>query len=191
MSICGNTLITSGIQKLCADINGAIGLDKDLILVNYDDFDRDATLIESNREADDSNKNVDGLTNIILKAGAVQYIFEGTDYSVVPTITPEVREDGLVWYVHSLLFTAYSKTAKTRKIFQDLGGARVIAIAKDRSSGLMELFGAEQGLKMTGIERAYTGTQNSNFYNVTLASPDLAIMRESSLGELAVGIVTL
>ena len=48
----------------------------------------------------------------------------------------------------------------------------------------------DQGLKVSGIERAYVGAQNSNFYTVTLATPDIAVVRESTLGELAVGIET-
>ena len=36
--------ITGGIEKNCASINAPVGVEKDLILVNYDDFDRIATL---------------------------------------------------------------------------------------------------------------------------------------------------
>ena len=142
------------------------------------------------READDTNGNIGGLTNIELNVGAVQYIFEGTDYSVIPNVTAEVKENGDVWYIHSLAFTVFSKEAADRKTLETLGLSRVIAIAVDRSTGLYELFGIDQGLKLTGLERAYIGTQNSNFYTVTLATPDIAVMRESSIGELAVGINT-
>lgn len=184
---CGQ-LITAGITINCDDFKAAIGLDKDLILVNYDDFDRTATL--ATREADDTNGNEGGLTAIELKTGATQYTFEGTDYSVVPTVTPEIKEDGSVWYVHSVLFTVYSKTALARKTIEALGTASVVAIAVDRSTGLYEIFGIDQGLKMSTVERAYTGAQNSNFYQVTIATPDIAVIRESSIGELAVSINT-
>ena len=40
-----NELITGGIEKDCATINAAIGVDKDLILVNYEDFDKAKTLL--------------------------------------------------------------------------------------------------------------------------------------------------
>ena len=185
-----NKLIVSGVPRDCSTIEAAIGSDKDLILVNYDDFDKVLTKDVANREVADANGNMGGLTSIKLKLGAIQYIFEGTDYSVVPTITPEVKEDGDLWYVHSIAFTVYSKKAKDRKVLEDLGSSRVIAIAVDRSTGLYELFGMDQGLKVSGIERAYVGAQNSNFYTVTLATPDIAVVRESTLGELAVGIVT-
>lgn len=185
-----NKLIVSGVPRDCSTIEAAIGSDKDLILVNYDDFDKVLTKDVANREVADTNGNMGGLTSIKLKLGAIQYIFEGTDYSVVPTITPEVKEDGDLWYVHSIAFTVYSKKAKDRKVLEDLGSSRVIAIAVDRSTGLYELFGMDQGLKVSGIERAYVGAQNSNFYTVTLATPDIAVVRESTLGELAVGIVT-
>lgn len=187
MSNCNN-IITQGIERDCETINAPVGVDKDLILVNYDDFDRELTL--ATREADDSNNNIGGLTAIQLKTGAVQHIFEGTDYSVVPNVTSETKEDGDSWYLHSLAFTVYSKKAQDRKTLEDLGGSRVIAIARDRSTGLYELFGADQGLKLSGLERAYTGTQNSNFYTVTIATPEVAVIRESSIGELAVGINT-
>lgn len=187
MALCDG-LIVGGIARDCNTINAPVGVDKDLILVNYDDFDRIATL--ATREADDTNGNEGGLTNIELRSGAVQHVFEGTDYSVVPSVTAEVKEDGDTWYVHSIAFTVYSKKAKDRKTLEDLGNSRVVAIAVDRSTGLYEIFGIDQGLKLSGVERAYTGAQTSNFYTVTLATPDIAVIREGSLGELAVGINT-
>ena len=180
--------LAAGVPLVCADINAQVGVGKDLILVNYNDFDLATTL--ATVEADNTNNNEEGLTNINLKVGATQHVFEGTDYSVVPTIAPEVKEDGAVWFSHSILFTAYSKTAKTRKIIESLGGAKVVAIAVDRSTGLYELFGADQGLTMTGAERAYIGSQKSNFYDVTLTTPEIGIMKESSIGHLAVNIIT-
>ena len=184
------TTITAGISLDCADINAAVGVNKDLILVNYDDFDRVATLDVANIEADDTNGNVGGLTNIELKSGATQYTFAGTDYSVQPTVSGEVKEDGNTWFLHSLVFTAYNKGAEARAVIEDLAWSKVIAIAVDRSTGLYELFGADQGLKISAIERAYVGTQTSNFYQITLATPDIAVVRESSLGLLAVNVNT-
>lgn len=181
-------VITSGILKDCASINAAVGVDKDLIIVNYDDFDRDLSLLT--READDLNNNQGGLSAIELKVGAVQHIFEGTDYSVIPNITAEVKEDGDTWFIHSVALTVYSKKAADRKVLEDLGGSSVIAIAVDRSTGLYEIFGIDQGLKLSALERAYTGTQTSNFYTITLATPDIAVIRESTIGELAVAINT-
>lgn len=185
-----NDQIAAGVAKDCDSIAAAVGVDKDLILVNYDEFDFEATFDAANREADDTNKNLEGLTAIKLKTGAVQHIFEGTDYSVIPTVTGEVKDDGDTWFVHSIAFTIYSKKAKDRKVIEDLAASKVIAIAKDRSTGLYELFGAEQGLKVSALERVYTGAQNSNFYTTTIATPDVAVVRESQVGELAVSIVT-
>jgi hypothetical protein len=183
-----NDVIIAGIVKDCNSINASVGVDKDLILVNYEDFDRATTLLT--READATNNNEGGLTAIELLLGAVQHVFEGTDYSVIPSVTPEVKEDGDTWFIHSIAFTVYSKKALDRKVLEDLAKSRVVAIAVDKSTGLYELFGADQGLKITGLERVYVGAQNSNFYTVTIATPDIAVVRESSLGELAVGINT-
>tara|TARA_R110002050_G_scaffold103245_1_gene212243 strand:- start:1047 stop:1613 length:567 start_codon:yes stop_codon:yes gene_type:complete len=180
--------LSSGVPLVCSDLNASIGVDKDLILVNYDEFDRATTL--GTLEADATNNNEGGLTNINLLTGATQYVFEGTDYSVVPTVTPELKEDGTMHYMHSVLFTAYSKTAQTRLAIESLGGARVIAIAKDRSTGLFELFGADQGLSLSGAERPYTGSQKSNFYDVTISTPEIGVIKESTLGLLAVNIIT-
>ena len=182
------TEIIDGITLDCASINAQVGSDKDLILVNYKDFDKAATLAPGNREVDDIDGNEGGLTAIILKALAVQYVFKGTDYSVVPTVTPEIKEDGDMHYSHQILFTAYSKAAKDRKTLEDLDGSRVIGIVKERSTGLYELFGMDQGLMVSSIERTYQGTQTSNFYQVTLLTPEIGIMKESTLGELAVSI---
>lgn len=185
--MCTYTL-AAGVPLVCADLSAQIGVGKDLILVNYDKFDLATTL--ATIEADNTNGNEEGLTNINLLAGAVQHVFEGTDYSVVPSVTPEVKEDGAVWFSHSILFTAYSKTAKTRKVIESLGGAKVVAIAIDRSTGLFELFGASQGLTMTGAERPYTGSQKSNFYDVTIATPEIGVVKEPTMGLLAVNLVT-
>lgn len=182
------TEIVNGVELDCSTMSAPIGSDKDLILVNYKDFDKTATLAPGNREADDLNGNIEGLTSIILKSGALQYHYLGTDYSVVPTVTPEIKEDGDTWFSHQVLFTAYSKQAKDRKTLEDLDGATVIAIVKERSTGLYELFGMDQGLKVSSIERTYVGNQTSNFYQVTLLTPEIAIVKESGIGELALGI---
>lgn len=183
-------LIVSGIERDCDTVNAPVGVEKDLILVNYTDFDRILTLDAANVEADNTNNNEGGLTNIELKVGAIQHIFEGTDYSVIPNVTSEIKEDGDSWFLHSIAFTVYSKLAKDRKTLEDLAESKVVAIAVDRSTGLYELFGADQGLKLSGLERAYTGSQSSNFYTITLATPDVAVIRESTIGQLAVGINT-
>jgi len=36
-------IILKGIAKIVKQFNAAVGVDKDLILVNYDDFDKDGT----------------------------------------------------------------------------------------------------------------------------------------------------
>jgi hypothetical protein len=43
---------------------------------------------------------------------------------------------------------------------------------------------------MSGAERAYIGSQKSNFYDVTLTTPEIGIVKESSMGLLAVNIIT-
>tara|TARA_R110000772_G_scaffold16632_2_gene47088 strand:- start:2266 stop:2829 length:564 start_codon:yes stop_codon:yes gene_type:complete len=175
-------LITAGVARDCASVNASVGVDKDLILVNYEDFDRTLTY---------AGTPVAGVfPQIELKASTVQHIFEGTDYSVIPNITSEVKEDGDSWFIHSIAFTVYSKAALDRNVLEDLAGSRVVAIAIERSTGLYEVFGADQGLKLTGLERAYTGSQSSNFYTVTIATPDIAVIRESSIGILATAINT-
>lgn len=185
-----NTAITGGVVRDCLTINASVGVDKDLILVNYDDVDVTGTKEAANIEADDTNLNIGGLTAIKLKSGTIQHTFEGTDFSVVPNITSELRDDGDTWYIHSIAFTVFSKRAKDRQTLEDLGGSRVLAIAKDRSTGLFEIFGLDQGLKVSSIERAYVGAQNSNFYSVTIATPDVVVVRESCLAKLAVSVVT-
>lgn len=182
--------ITSGIVKDCKTINAPIGVEKDLILVNYDEYDRLKTLAEANQIETPDAENEGGLTAIFLKTLATQYVFEGTDYSVIPNVTAEVRELGDAWYLHSIVFTVYNKTSKARKVIENLGQSKVVAICVDRSTGLYELFGSDQGLKITALERAYTGAQNSNFYTVTIATPDIAVVRESTVGMLALSVVT-
>jgi hypothetical protein len=181
-----NNSITTGIALECGVFNDSIGAEKDLILVNYSDFDLEQTSSPLNRQSDDSFGNIRGLTNIYLKPGAVIHVFEGTDYSVVPSVTPQQREDGNLWYTHSITFTVYSKKSQDRETLISLGGSVVIAVTKDRSTGFYELFGMYQGLRVSEISRSYTGSQNSNFYQVTIATPDINVIKEPSLSELSI-----
>lgn len=183
-------IISVGIPRDCASINAPVGVEKDLTLVNYEDFDYAGTIASANREINDADGNIDGLTAIKLKVGAVQHTFEGTDYSVTPSTTGETKETGDTWYVHSIGCIVYSKKATARKTLKALGNSRVVGIVKDRSTGLYEIFGMEHGLKVGEITREYTGSENSNFYSVTLQTPDVAVVRESGLPELALSIVT-
>ncbi|AXQ66563.1 MAG: structural protein [Caudoviricetes sp.] len=181
-----NNNITNGITLDCGVFNELIGAGKDLVLINYKDFNLELTSAPSNRESNDLLGNLRGLTNIYLKPGALQYTFEGTDYSVIPTVTPEVREDGNLWYSHSINFTVYSKKSKDRDTLISLSRSLVIAVTKDRSTGLYELFGMYQGLRVSEISRNYTGAQNSNFYQVTISTPEIAVIKEPSLSELVI-----
>ena len=178
--------ILEGIVRDYQCENSEIGVDKDLILIEHKYLDLKATKLQSNREIDNVNNNYKGLSNIILKEGAILNVFEGTDYSVVPSVTPEAREDGSMRYVHSLGFTVFSKTARDRETLIILSKVKVVAVVKDRSTGLYELFGMEQGLRVSGLERAYVGSINSNFYSVTIATPGYYVVKESTIGELSV-----
>lgn len=180
--------ILNGITKDCNTMNEVIGVDKDLILIDYKYFDLEATKSSLNRQSDNTFNNYKGLTDVKLKEGAVLNIFEGAGYSVIPSVTPEVREDGTLWYSHSITFTVFSKLSKDRETLIALGRSKVIAVTKDLSTGLYEVFGMEQGLKVSGMERSYIGAQNSNFYSVTIATPEIYVIKESTLGELVVNL---
>jgi hypothetical protein len=184
---CTNFII-DGINRDCELDNSQIGVDKDLILIDYKYFDLALTKLKINRESNNNNNNYKGLSNIVLKDGAVLNVFEGVDYSVIPSIIPQPREDGSMRYQHSINFTVYSKNSKDREILTNLSKVKVIAVAKDISTGLYELFGMEQGLRLSGIERSYVGSINSNYYSVTIATPDYYVVKESNIGELSVTI---
>ena len=186
-------VITAGITLNCDDINAAVGVEKDLILVNYADFNKEQSLAIGNIDDGVTSGNPDGYVDIFIAdatEGTGYFTFEGTDYSVQPTISTEVKEDGNAWYIHTLLFTVYNKESQARNTLEDLGWSRVVAIVVDRSTGLYELFGADQGLKISALDRAYVGTQTSNFYQVTIATPDIAVVREGNLGYLFSGSIT-
>jgi hypothetical protein len=180
--------ILNGITRDCNSENDAIGVDKDLILIDYKYLNLEATKSSLNRQSDNTFNNYKGLTDIKLKTGAVLNIFEGAGYSVIPSVTPEVREDGTLWYNHSITFTVFSKLSKDRETLMTLGRSKVLAVVKDLSTGLYEVFGLEQGLKVSGMERSYVGSANSNFYSVTIATPPMYVIKESTLGELVVNL---
>ena len=183
-----DSAILNGIKRDCDTINSRIGVDKDLILINYNDFDLEATLASGNRETGNTNGNFKGITDIKLKNSATLHIFEGTDFSVIPSVSPIVLENGKFNYNHSIVFTVYSKLSKDRITLLSLSEAKVVAVTKDRSTGLYELFGMRQGLRMSGLDRSYIGSQNSNFYSVTLSTPDFQVLKELTFGELAVSL---
>ncbi len=180
------TLLTSGIDKDCGNINAIIGVEKDLILVNYSDFDRDLTM--SLRDVDDSNGNKDGISIIQFYEGTVLYIFQGTEFSVNPSFKMTKGENNTTKYTHSIGFTVYSKSSATRNTLMELSGAHVLAIVVDRSTGLYEIFGADRGLYMGDLSRTYNGSQQSNFYSVGIETPPNSFLKESTMGELASGI---
>jgi hypothetical protein len=183
-----DSTILNGIKKDCDTIQSRIGVDKDLILINYTDFDLESTLESSNIETNNNNLNIKGLSDIKLYEDAVLNIFEGTEYSVVPTVTPVALENGLFNYKHSITFTVYSKLSKDRETLEKLSNSRVIAVTRDKSTGLYELFGMYLGLRVSGIERSYTGSQNSNFYSVTIATPEIYVLSEPYLSKLSVAL---
>lgn len=183
-----DSTILNGIKKDCDTIYSRIGVDKDLILINYSDFDLEATLESGNFESDNTNQNIKGLSDIKLKENAVLNIFEGTEYSVIPTVTPVALENGKFNYKHSIAFTVYSKLSKDRETLEKLSSSRVIAVTKDKSTGLYEIFGMHLGLRVSGIERSYTGSQNSNFYSVTISTPDIYVLSEPLLSRLSVAL---
>jgi hypothetical protein len=186
-----NNLITSGILKNCDSIYDTIGVDKDLILVNYIDFNSEITLSEENKVLDPQNINYRGISKIILNENAQTYVFEGSHNSVIPTVTNELREDNKMLYSHEVSFIAYSKKSEDRKIMESLSKSKVIAITKDLSTGLYELFGGKAGLTLKSISRQYSGSQNSNFYSITLATPEIAFLKEDTMGELSEKIILL
>jgi hypothetical protein len=185
---CPNRTLTAGIDYDCTNSNAAIGSDKTLQIVQHSFIKLAETLPgdTSNTEQDNTNGNEGGLTKVFLDTGgtAATYDFVGTDYSVMPFANQEIKEDGDSWWVHGVTFTAYSKDSKTRNILEELTATRVVAIVTDRSTGLKEIFGLEVGLKAVSIEREYLGTQNSNFYKVTLQTEDIGVIREAGIPKL-------
>ena len=179
-------LITSGININCDDLASQIGVEKDLLLVNYSDFDRETTL--ANIEQDNSNNNKGGVTQIEFYEGAVLHKFEGTDYSVIPSFSIDKREDNSAIYTHSISFTVYNKTSEARNTLLELENSKVLAVVIDRSTGLFEMFGVDSGLILNNLDRSYTGSQKSNFYNVSIETPKTSNLKESAFGTLAVGM---
>ncbi len=179
-----NELITRGISLDCSSIYAPIGVEKDLIVANYSDLDKEATL--NSRETDESNENLGGLTKIVFKEGSKIYLIKGRENSIAPKVSSEEREDGKKKYTHSLSFTVFSKRAYDKKSLEKFADSRVVAITIDKSTGLYELFGIDRGLEISSISREYTGSQNSNFYSISMSTPSRAKLKENSLTETSV-----
>jgi hypothetical protein len=182
--MCYTSLITSGIGIDCDfSVGKAVGVEKDLILGNYEDFKRELTLSEE-RESDDTNNNKDGLRRVEFKDATVLHTFKGKQNSVVPGFSAQELEDGRIVYTHSLNFTVFNKTSEARHNLMNLSSARLVAITVDKSTGLFEIFGIDRGLKLNNISREYVGSQSSNYFQVSLTTPSQAVLKETRIPEL-------
>jgi len=163
-------ILTGDILPQCEEEYSRIGVDKLLILYNWIDYDREKTIENG------VNINVTSLQNEIR--------IDTKENSITPLVSGQKGIDDVTTYIHSLGFVVVTKTNTNRELLMQLSNGRFIAVVKDRSTGLYELFGRDFGLVCTSISRTSTGQSTSNGYSVSLAISPNCGGKEKSLPKL-------
>jgi len=175
-----NSLLDAGVQLDCDNMVQAPEIYDSVHLVPWGGlgYKKKETWAQYNASSNVLNKIIVSNSNYI----STNYFFDAVEHSVIPNVTSEQNDLGQTVYKHSITFTIFDKSASARKIIESLGNGLVIATVEDNVSGLKTAFGLEQGLALESVERQYIGSQASNFYKVTLSTPDIVALKESHVG---------
>lgn len=164
---CGK--ITSNLA-LASCAASAAGLDKSIILANFEDIDREATQVENGV-----------CSEFVLKEGknAFEYTSEKNAFE---GNSPLAKKTYRNMFDHSVLCRVFSKTQKVKTELNALANGKVVAIVKNvdvhNDETRYEIYGYESGLEMSALDAPTTDADGVQ-YNFTLASGDNA--KESQL----------
>lgn len=163
-------LLDDNITPSCEEEFDQIGVDERLILVNWDNY---------NREETQSNDN-----KIYIETLESQFYIDTKKNSISPDISSSKVSNDRTFYSHNLSFVILSKTNETRNTLEKLANGKFIAILLDKSTGKYELFGEDCGLVTTSISRSSTGSTTSNGYSISMSQSSNNGGKESRLPRL-------
>lgn len=167
--------ISVGIPLDC-DTPAVAGVNDRLILFNFDD---------KGSITKDANNPL-AVTAISLASPALAYAFEGQNNSNEPVQTA-VKQGFQLGYNHQLTFRVFNDDADTKKVLNDIGKGRLIAIVQNNTD-TFEIYGYETGLIVPdgGITRTLNDPANNGGYVIQLGT-DTEITQEPFLPYSYVG----
>lgn len=165
---------------ISCDVEGIIGVERDVIILRHSDFDKLETFKASNI---DTNGD---LINVITRGANSGLIIEGTETSVRPSVSSNLEDDSVLTYSLSLELTILNKKSKYRNVLMSMSNVELLVVLKDKSSGKFELFGVDCGMSVQSLSRE-VGIENR--FHITLSTPQYRGMSESILPPLAKGSI--
>jgi hypothetical protein len=168
--------ITAGlVAEACKQATG--GTNRRVILLNYSDIDRSLS-VEANGI----------ISSVVLKDGAIGYVYTSIDNSTVGTST---YNKGTYFgnFQQDLALKVFSKSEASKKFVHSLNGARIVAIVENKEAGeggtvKYECYGWDAGLELnegTGT----TDMADGVVYELTIGSGETS--KESSLPKSVYG----
>ena len=115
-----------------------------MILINLDDWEGATVTYDA--------ANPCLITNIVLAAGKVGYLYEGINGSIEPEDNSTQPEFGLPTYIHKVTFRVFSASAVAKQQIEKLALGRYIAITENNMKGkngdsAFEVRGVTVGMK--------------------------------------------
>ena len=164
---CGNI---SNNLVLAACANSLAAIEADIVLINFDDVDRDSSTVS------------DGvLSSLVLKSSKYGYRYTSHKNAFEATVALN-KGTYINSFVHGAVVRVFTKTQDAKDELNKLANGKVIAIVKNSDSQndetKYEVYGWENGLVMSDLQAASTDADGV-LYTFNLSSDDNA--RESQL----------
>ena len=148
----------------------ASGLEKTIILANFEDIDREATQVENGV-----------CSEFVLKNGASAYEYT-SEKNAFEGNSPLAKKTYRNMFDHSVLCRVFNKTQQVKTELNALANGKGVAIVKNvdvhNDETRSEIYGFDSGLEMSALDAPTTDADGVQ-YNFTLASGDNA--KESQL----------
>lgn len=148
----------------------ASGLEKTIVLANFEDIDREATQVENGV-----------CSEFVLKNGASAYEYT-SEKNAFEGNSPLAKKTYRNMFDHSVLCRVFNKTQQVKTELNALANGKVVAIVKNvdvhNDETRYEIYGFDSGLEMSALDAPTTDADGVQ-YNFTLASGDNA--KESQL----------
>ena len=161
------TELTAGVVGAQCGKNATVGLEDELVLINFDDADKAGSTVTDNV-----------ISELLLKTGKKGYNFTTIGRSFndagVPSVTRGTYKNTVV---HSLPLRIFLKTEEAKAFINKLiEGARFMAVVKNKEIGeagevKYETYGWDNGLEITALVGT-VAMADGIVYDVTVSSVD-------------------
>lgn len=159
---CGH--ITAGLIAAACGKAPASGTNRNVVLLNFEDIDREASVVVGNVAK-----------SIVLKSGKKGYLFQSNQKATSGSAT-FARGPYFDTFDHSVVLRAFTKRQSSKDFMNSLIGSRAVAIIDNNEQGdagetKYEVYGWDSGLTLSELPWA-TEFSDSVVYSATLASDD-------------------